>query len=129
MTVPESCRSSVFNPDKTVSTTPVFTIDQVCVCNTGGVPFSQVRNCDQNHGCATSPETDTSPVPSWISPVKVTSGIFISPLNSINGTSTSHVRTILGTSTSPVTGTSGVSTLPLKSDVHHSGQANLVDQL
>ena len=151
MTVPESCKSSLFNPDKTVSITPVLTTDPLCVSTTGGVPLSQVRNSAQNPGCAISPDTDTSPlVGSSILPVRVLSGRSILPVKSTEGSSISHVTTtsgksvpvkstigrsispvkvISGRSISPDTDTSGKLTLPVRSGVHQFGQANFVFQL
>ena len=103
MTVPESCKSSVFNPERTLSTTPVFANEPlpVSIIFSLGVPFSQVKNSDQNHGLVTSPlrsvsherllspVRDTSPVVprvhvscvsnhvlgSWIVPVRSPDGV------------------------------------------------------
>ena len=62
ITVPESCKSSVFNPDKILSTTPVFASESlpVSIIFSGGVPFSHVKNSVQNHGVTTSPLTSVS---------------------------------------------------------------------
>lgn len=101
MMVPDPINSSLLSPERIVSTIPVSTSDQVVLSMTfsGGVPLSQTRNSDQNHGSSTVQLNIVLPV-------------------SVSGSSRDQVMVRSGRSILPVRFSEG------RSGVQNSGQGN-----